>query len=459
MKRILLFLPIIFLFSCSKPISTEAIEKDCEYLETILPEVAIEVSLAVDEGLDIQDFINEIKSDYIKYATLCRNEKIENADENGIYNMAFSSAILTAWEKIFITKNSHVEIKGRDCYYAPYCVNRVHTSEIRFQKNEEFFYVADSSDDQIVKGMLYTGDPNNLVKVYSNGSIIYQYVVYSTADIENAEINLNNQNYTIKVKRNELKSKSNKDIDFSENDNVLNIIIRTFSPHFEKNKDEYEQTTNAICKRINNFDKVVFDFRDNNGGYVSNFIPILLTMLSGDVYEENDELFEKFDQALQYGEKELLTETIKNNYLLQGQNISSFYYHNQGQRYIVKEEYNEFLDVTNPVFKGSIYIISNTHTYSAAELIIAFLKYYFKNNLIHLGEKTGGMLDFGGTGVYLLPDSKIRLQLCDTDCRENYFLSHLKDWRGDTEGFYPDYWFFTENENEIEEFILLNEFK
>lgn len=63
-----------------------------------------------------------------------------------------------------------------------------------------------------------------------------------------------------------------------------------------------------------------------------------------------------------------------------------------------------------------------------------------------IGEKSGGMADFAGVFFYLLPDSKIRLSLCCADCTESSILNPQYGWRGDTEGFYPDYWIFSESD-------------
>ena len=70
--------------------------------------------------------------------------------------------------------------------------------------------------------------------------------------------------------------------------------------------------------------------------------------------------------------------------------------------------------------------------------------------------KTGGMLDFGGAYTYMLPDSKLKVHLCCGDLSGMMVLAGDSGWRGDTEGFYPDVWFFSDNEKDIRKYVMAN---
>ena len=58
---LVLVLPLLLLVSCSRFVSTEPIEKDCEHLKSFLPEVSIQFSQAIDNGLDMDDFLKLVK--------------------------------------------------------------------------------------------------------------------------------------------------------------------------------------------------------------------------------------------------------------------------------------------------------------------------------------------------------------------------------------------------------------
>lgn len=455
-KFFLIGLLFIFL-SCSPKISTNPIEKDCEYLRTVLTEASIDFNQAVDAGLDIDDFINDVKNRYANFAERDCKTKYEKPDENGIYNTAFAVAITHALQNSLKRENTHMTIKGKNVYIAKSYVNRVYLSDIFFEKIDDAFYVQNKFNSDIAKGMKYTGNVENIVKEYNNGDYVYRYIIFSEKiSLNTAEINLDNKIIEIPVRRDELNPRNGKDLWYEEKGNKLYIIARTFKPHLENNIENYEKTRDEICEKINNFSTVIFDFRDNNGGYAANFIPILATMLFSNIDFYNDERCRKLEADLEVGEIVLTTETIKNSYLLDGQMPSINYFEDKKERYKTFTQEGERIEIDNPAFNGKIFIIMNTFTTSAAEKSIAFLKYYFKDKVFLIGEKSAGMLDFGGSFSYLLPDSKIRIQLCHIDNTGNKILSKENGWRGDTEGFYPDYWIFSENEDHIDDFIKLH---
>ena len=434
-----------FFISCSKQISTAPIEKDCEYLRTLLPEASIDFSTAVDEGLDIDSFINDVKKNYVFYVERNQKNKFEDPDEKGIYNGAFVGAITYALQDALKKKNTHMTIKGKDAYLAHSYVNRVYVSDIYFEKDGEDFFVSNNLQNNISKGMKYTGDKKNVVQEYSDGKLVYRYIVFSEdLSLDTAEINLNGNNIKISVRREELLPREGKDLWYEENKNDLFIIAKTFQPHLQKNLEEFEKTINEICEKINNYETICFDFRGNNGGYVESFIPILASMIFGNINYDEDERVELLNDDFRSGERQLMTETIRNSFLLDGQNISKFYYLNKRERYYTFGK--EKTDIKKTEFHGKVFVVMNTYTVSAAEVFICLLKKYFPNQVILIGEKSGGMADFSGVFPYLLPDSKIRLTLCCAENLESSILNSQYGWRGDTEGLFPDYWIFSESD-------------
>ena len=456
-KHIIIFLLIGILFiSCSKEISTEPIERDCEYLKKLLPEASIDFSMAVDNGLDIDSFINDVKKKYVDFAEQNYKNKFEEPDENGIYNEAFVSAITYSLQNALHRKNTHMTIKGKNASLAHAYKKRVYVSDIYFEKTDEDFFVIKSFLNDISKGMKYTGEKKNIVQEYSNGNLAYQYIVFSeNFSLETAEINLDGNNISIPVKRIELKSREGKDLWYEKNKSILYITTKTFKPSLEKNIEEYEATRSEICETINSFNNVVFDFRDNGGGNKEYFFPILANMIFGEIDYYDDERVEQLYDDIYLGEKYLVSETVKNSFLLNGDDFLP-YFINKGERYFVFQNKNEKTNIKTPVYKGKIFVVMNNNTASAAEHIIGLLKKYFANQVILLGEKSRGTADFGCIFGYLLPDSKIRLFLCAADYSDSAIMNRQFGWNGDTEGFYPDFWIFSEDD--INEFIKLYSF-
>ena len=88
---LVLILPLLLLISCSRFVSTEPIEKECEYLKTLLPEASINFSLEVDDGLDMDEFLKLVKKTYKRGSVHSfRHSKI---NDNGINTNAFANAI------------------------------------------------------------------------------------------------------------------------------------------------------------------------------------------------------------------------------------------------------------------------------------------------------------------------------------------------------------------------------
>ena len=82
MKKVVYLLILLLFVSCSKTNLVKSIENDCEYLKQILPDASIDFSNAVDAGLDVEAFINEVKLRYANYAENDRKDKYEKPDEN-----------------------------------------------------------------------------------------------------------------------------------------------------------------------------------------------------------------------------------------------------------------------------------------------------------------------------------------------------------------------------------------
>lgn len=446
MKNIALISFIVLLVSCS---NKKSIDNDCEYLKSLLPEASINFSEAVDDDLDIDDFINTIKKTYKYHARHIHKNAALN--DKGINTDAFADAIAWSMKKNLRRKDSHISVSNENIGFKPFLPIRGYLSDVLFTKKDEDYYVLENYTDSINIGMKYTGDLKNIVTEFLDGEIIYRYVVFSDIPISDSDINLEGKSVKVNLKKDKLDSLKGNDIWYEKNENVLKIYIKTFHPHFENNIEEYEKVTYEICQNINDCSSVVFDFRDNSGGEMNRFIPILATMIFGKINLNEDERIKLLKDYIDEGEKSLVTETVQNRQVLEGVKKTSFYHENKSKKYFIHKGPEKKLDFLNKAFNGNIYVVMNSYTGSAAEYAIASLKEFFGKSVITIGTKSAGMVDFGGAFLYVLPDSKVKLNLCFSDFTSTKLLSKENDWHGDTEGFYPDYWIFSEKE--IEKFI------
>lgn len=452
---LILVLPLFLLISCGGVTSTKSIEKDCEYLKTFLPEVSIQFSQAVDEGFDWEPFYKELKSMYV--LSSWRRFRKSPRDENGINKDAFANGIAWAMQKTLNKKDSHMSARGDSQGLFPFCSKFIYKSDVLFEKRADGFYVVQSNSKNIESGMKYTGEEECLVPEYSDGKILYRFVVFSEYLRKwKTKINLDGKEKTIPVEWDGLQPADSEDIFFEENDGILTVAIKTMRPRLEKNTEAYEANVEKICKKINDYSTVVFDFRDNGGGYLESFTPIITAMIYGDIDSVYDDRIQVVNNYLYTGKVDMLTSTVANRRILEGNMMSSFYHDHKAERYYTYPEPDEKPDFSNKAFKGKIFVITNPNTCSAAEYSLAALKYLFKDQVTQLGMKTAGMLDFGGAYTYILPDSKLKIHLCCSDLSEMMVLGQGSGWRGDTEGFYPDVWFLTGSEDNIRKYIAEN---
>lgn len=87
-------------------------------------------------------------------------------------------------------------------------------------------------------------------------------------------------------------------------------------------------------------------------------------------------------------------------------------------------------------FRGYVVILADSGCASSCEDLIANLKDRLKTPVIVVGENTGGFVTYGDIGLFVLPNSRIRMRLAST-----YFAERQGFEEG--QGFLPDFWIDT----------------
>lgn len=459
-KNILTFIFLIFSFSS---IFANPLDDDCLYLESLFSNVAIDMSLALEEkNLTTQNVIDDIKSIYKDTAS----SKVEKKD--GIDRKAFASAISEVYAK-YAYKNGHAsifDVKG-DNFFVPFEPQLVYYSDVFFTKENDSYIVYENYK-KIKKGMHYTGNTDNLLKTVHNNQTLFRFCTFSptTTVIKNTMISVENKEYKIRVFNDIGSLKERKDYDFQKiDDNTIYLKI-------EKNKytdDEVQEKqffndSEKIIKEFKNADSIIFDFRNNLGGTLNYLTHFLQALIYDKKTKENDLEFTRWHSSLFAGEKRINTKMMINKAIGRApSDYINYYLENLDKKYLIDEEY-ENVAIT-PWYKGKIYILINPLTCSAPERFILDLKNVFSQNVIVVGQNSLGSLDFSDAYDYLLPNSKIELRLCAVDYRDILLLNTEKCWHGETFGIFPDYWcipqdivsllsYLTGNNN-LEEYVKL----
>ncbi len=190
-KNILILIFLIFSFSS---IFSNPLDDDCTYLKTLFSDVAIDMSLALEENnLTTQIVIDEIKSIY-KDTALSKVEK-----KDGIDRKAFASAISEVYAK-YAYRNGHIsvfDVKGNN-FFVPFWLQLVYYSDVFFIKENDSYIVYEDYK-KIKKGMCYTGNTDNLLKTVHNNQTLFRFCIFSPIVIKNTMISVENKDYKIRV--------------------------------------------------------------------------------------------------------------------------------------------------------------------------------------------------------------------------------------------------------------------
>lgn len=428
-----LHLLFVYFTFCLFSIFASPLDEDCLYLEQLFSEVSIDISLALDEkNLTSKDIVAEIKTIYQATAS-AKKEK-----QNGIDEKAFAEAINIIYSK-YSYKNGHVNIFTENELFLPFEHSFIYYSDVYFTKENES-YVVYKTYKNIKKGMHYSGSHENLFKTIYNNQTLYRYGTISSQLIKNSMIQVENKEYKVPVAGNAGITKTKKNYDFKKIDDCLYLKIDNCHYTDKALEEQFFIDSEEIIQNFQNSNSIIFDLRNNFGGFSKYLKQFTYALLYSSKSKENDQEFEEWNLALHSNHKRINTLTMINKTRSVGLAPEAYLndcMSNLDQKYLT-ESFAE-KPISSPWYKGKIYIITNPLTCSAAEEFILFLKNLYGSNAIIIGQNTYGSLDFPDVYSYVLPNSKIRLRLCAVDYRQSNILKEAS-WHGDTMGVFPDYW-------------------
>lgn len=408
-------------------------EDDCLYLETLLSDVAIDMSLSLDENnLNVKNVLARIKSQYKAKASS------EIISKEGIDKKVFANVINETYAK-YSNKNGHVAIKSEDEFLMPFSHQFVYYSDVYFTK-ENNSYIVYKNYKNIKKGTLYTGKTDNLFKTVYKNKILYRFGTFSSKIIKDSMISIENKLYKVPVYGDVGSVKYTKDYEFKKIDNCLYLKIENCDFSDKKLEKKFFEDTEKFSNEFKNTNTIIFDFRNNLGGYSKYLKPFSYSLIFNNKTDDNDLQFSKWNKYLQSGHKRINTKTMINKTISVGllsSDYNTYCFQNLDKKYLVEGEVEQ-VNLT-PWYKGKIYVLINPLSCSTSEEFILSLKKLFGSNVIVIGQNSNGSLDFPDVYGYILPASKIKLNLSAIDYRETNLLKE-KSWHGDTMGVFPDYW-------------------
>ena len=453
-------IPVHGLFSAGfKNVDVNKIDSDCEYLKKIFSEAAIDISESIDEGLDIDQVIEDIKKEYSKQVK--KNKLKMSINDNGIADNRFALSINLALAENLTKPNGHLSINSPYDFFCPFYSYVLYASDIVFEKTGSEYKVYSSGNKNIKQGMLYTGNEENLFKTIINGKVLYRFCIYSNEWMTKTKISLNEKEYKVPVTYKTANVNPTENFSYHTQDDILFVNANSFMWHTEAEKNKIDEATKNIGQIIQdgNINLIVFDLRRNGGGYISCSYYLLGALICGAADENTEEFNEyaKYYNYLHSNEICINTFTSRNRLSIQGHgdgNLTRLLLTKTGEKYPVTDNPDfEYSQTVSPVYKGKIFFITDLYSASSAEDLILGAKATFKDDVIIIGENTRGALDYSNVYQFNLPDSKLAILLSFSDNTKSPLLKESSIWHGDAKGCIPDYWFTAKDTFDIYKII------
>ena len=460
-KSVTKFLFLIFLLSLVSCVTTKTdpalIDSDCDYLKKILEEASIDVSKTIDEGLDSEQLIYEIKENYNELLKERKPKLVLN--ENGIDSQRFAVAINNAFKKNLTRPNVHIYIGGDTFRYAPFISNVPYFSELVFEKDGDNYIVYSSAVQGITPGMKYTDDVRNLYKTVVDGKECFRYGIFENHYPGTVYVSVEGKKFDVPVGIYTGPVEQDENLSFKLEDKILKMTFNSCLWHTEQESNRLNDACEAIAKVINEeeVELVVIDMRRNGGGMTAVSYSLAYA-LCGTTDEQKLLDFNSYLNYFTYGSEYINTLTTRTMNALEGRgtnDLNQTLLANSDSKYVLlNQEYEEeFLKEFTPEFNGRFILITDWGTGSSAETFISVMKNLFKDKVILAGQNTAGCLDYANVHTFVLPDSRLRIMLSQTDFTQTPMLQPESCWHGDSQGFFPDYWFCLTGDFDLMELI------
>lgn len=365
--------------------------------------------------------------------------------------------------------DGHFSISGdfdRDINYITK-KNCIFFTNTYFQKMDGDFYLFDTDSVELIKNKKYFISEDNLFYYPQKGESVYRLGVLSNININKFEFIIDNEMVSLAVYDDGcIDSGFGLKYHEMETDNTGYVSISSF---FLPEKKSYNRKGSEII--FNKFlslpnkwrDKktIIIDLRCNKGGEIN----CIETFLYNLAFSQSEK-FNDFNSCIDsFFENNYLEKTICDSFPIQvakmnfinTYKIPNYKRHKKDSLRKIKEhkknpqiiQWKRKIDKKSEIkmqFHEKLVFLCDRNSISAAEFFILLAKYIFgQENVVVIGENSFGSLRVGEIYNYLLPESKIFLQL---GAEKLDFIYDFQEWHGDGNGIFPDYWSKGEDLNE-----------
>lgn len=447
-----------------RKLTEKQVLEDIEYLKYIFPNLYAGYDEAVELGFNLEQICQDVTEAVIK----------EKEVDGTISRNSFGTILWQKFSAGFPLPDQHIMVwNSLKRHYSLFY------SEVYFEKTEDGYLVKKSGVEEIKTGGKFTGNENNLFKMLADGQILYRFGIISNANVKTANLSVDNKDFFVRVETEEsIESRqywynlkeTERTLYFSLSDCEDVYGLNNEAKYIQKYFDEYlEKISRASEKNKTN---LIFDLRSNTGGRYEFPAKILAAVLYPEhTKEEQEQIANLFSIKINENckqlispvtlqkKKELYNGEYKNHFektSKRNQEFLNAYWksmkNNPVRTYIDSVQYDsEYSEFPETDFKGNLYILINRKTASASELGIG-MAYLLKDmgiNIQLIGEMSSGCVKYVSCGSIGLPNSGVYIYAGTVAGLSPIF--NVPNFKGESKGFYPDYW--ATNENILENLI------
>lgn len=446
-KFIFIFLIGLLAFSCKKTTETDLLaQEDIAYFQNIFENGYV----FYDELYKKKPFEFNSKKIFKDYKK-CENRKSNNY-ENGINQNAL---LVPLWHFLadLEPEDGHLSIQTKERNWKITQKSIPYSSEFYFEKKEASFFLIKSPDSKLL-GRLFAGNINDLKKTVVDKQEIYMYAPnFREYDKKQTELLLDGKKLKIPIKM----------IDYTFNDKCLinseetddSLYIKCNSFNIVKDSEDYQlflSMLEKISDETASKKYIILDLRGNAGGN-KYYLSEIVEAIYGFKKEENGryKLLEFLYQT-DYGTVELESEIVAKQIYYAAVNQNYPYEVIEYTRNVYENSKNKpkklvkktMAPILLPQWEGKkidakIIVLTDCFTASCAEYCISYLYMMDKNNVVLVGQNTSGTAA-GNVVEYELPNSKLKVRFSSISYKDTLLFKRIPQWKGETYGFYPDYW-------------------
>lgn len=419
--------------------------RDFKYIGDPNTEFDPNLVLTIDQALeDLNEFSYIFKNGYILYEKYNINDAIDIKIEKAKSEIMKKSQISIDdfGELLYSCISNIIDLHG-GINYGTWKSFGSHSyffySNVIVRKIDDKYYYY-SGINELNNKSVYTDIDSKLFKIISNDDSLYCVGMFSEWFEDHMSVAFDNKEYDVSL--------------FCSNDCIAPKSCKKYDCAYFNADDMISilSTTNELfIAQYGESSKLIFDFRNNNGGFPE-YVKLLSIIY--DYQLQYTEYMSKIQSKVEckqiispyvvngminalnriQSNDDILISTLLDNWnrlkIKQKENPSCYY---------VYPDDDEFIPIIgNNPYKGELIILINRDSVSAGEAICGYLYKYFNNqNYTVIGENSRGALTTGDvTGVYLC-NSNIFLGIPTTLVTEDI---NAINFMGEGKGFYPKYW-------------------